>query len=192
MTIAAVGVARELVGQVRGRLLRRFAGTPMKWKHGKLTGLAIVTDLIAAYYLPVAVSHLHHDDSGRWTRFFEEAEEFSKTAEQRSGERLPQGDTILRMRFLCGGFADLIARILGARHPWDDSGAEIEIELLADTDLRGGRQEAILPVAGGLGENEPVNHRTRCPPFGRGALPNRAGRAPSITSGLYSRCLPAR
>lgn len=36
-----------------------------------------------------------------------------------------------------GGFADLIARILGARHPWDDSGAEIEIELVADTDLRG-------------------------------------------------------
>ena len=111
----------------------------MKWKRGATRGLQIVADIMCKYRLPVTVRNIYAGTPEHWEAYFRDAREFRGAEEARLGEQAPylEGDTTLRMHLLCRGFGQLVGGLLRARHPWGDGPATIEVELVADNDLRG-------------------------------------------------------
>ncbi len=137
VTIATVGIPRELVRPVRSRLLRGFLGPPVKWKDGKLEGLRVVVDLIVARQLQVGVTQVHCGDPERWRGYYDQADRIVADATRRVGRRLPflDGDTALRMFLFTQSSAAVMGRVLRARSPWGSGPVQIEFEIVVDTDL---------------------------------------------------------
>jgi len=138
VTVAAVGVAREVLAQLRGRLVRSFDGTPTKWKRGGLAGAKHIVNLTVAYQLPVALAQCHRSIE-QWARFYTQASEFRTRAQTDLGKPLDylDGNEVMRMYLMGEGFSQLVGRMLRDRHPWSERGATIDLELMVDTDMHG-------------------------------------------------------
>lgn len=137
-TTAAVAVPVDLVNPLRTRVRQRFPGDKTKWKYGRLAGLATVTKVLAVHRLPVAVYQVHIADPAKWSRYFEQGEEFIRNAEPdlRDKATFAHPSMTLRMRFLAASFASLAGRLMRARHRAEDTLSSIELEIVADTDFR--------------------------------------------------------
>ena len=147
VTVAAVAVPPERIGHVRKRLLRAFDQTPMKWKKGGLDGWSSVAHVITRFDLPVAVSQLHRSGEA-WTRFFAQA----RTCLEAAGERLVNKsaftpDNVVRMLLLSRGFSGLTGRLIRSRYPWGALPATIDIEEVADSDLKGPEAEELFKTS---------------------------------------------
>lgn len=86
VTAVAVAVGREVVAQVRKRLVAAFEGNPVKWRRGKLPGLRKVMGLTTSSGLSLAVLQLHRAD-GHWARFYQQGAAFAGEVEARLPRR---------------------------------------------------------------------------------------------------------
>jgi len=136
VTVAAVGVAREVLRQIRGRLVRSFNGTPTKWKRGGLSGAARIAALTVAYRLPTAVAQCHRSTE-KWSRFYTQATKFRSKARMDLDKPLGylDGNEVMRMYLMGQGFSQLVGRLLKDRHPWGDRRATLDLEVVIDTDM---------------------------------------------------------
>ncbi|HEV8676835.1 MAG TPA: hypothetical protein VGX21_22595 [Methylomirabilota bacterium] len=137
VTVATVGIPKDLVRVVRSRLRRGFQGSPTKWKHGKLAGFQVVEDLVVAHRLQVGVLQIHCADPERWRSYYEQADRVAAEVTRRTGKPLPflDGDTALRMFLFTQSSAGVVGRILRARAPWGSRAVQLELEMVVDTDL---------------------------------------------------------
>lgn len=140
ITAAAVAVPRDAAGSIRTTLRRKVAE---KWKYGKLAGLASIVALVEGHDLPAAVFHLHVSDRAKWAEYFSLGREFAATAERRTGAKMAylRPDMMLRMELLGLPCAHIVGRLLRAGYRPDAKAHTIEVEIVADTDLRTGDTE---------------------------------------------------
>lgn len=137
VTVAAVGIAAEVVHDARRRLLRRFDGRTVKWKSGAAAGFAQIAALATTLRTPICIYQVHSDGT-RWAEFYRQALSFHQEAKEKTGKPLAflDGDEVMRMSLFGEVFAELVGRLLRARQPWPDVPATIDLQLIVDTDLR--------------------------------------------------------
>jgi hypothetical protein len=137
VTVAAVGIASDVAPEVRRRLIRCFKGHPVKWKVAAAGGFRHVAALAAAFQFRIAVAQIHMAGNA-WDHFYEDAVKFHDEAKDKTGKplRYLAGDEVMRMLLFGEGFANLVGRLLRARHPWGDVPATIDLKLIVDSDLR--------------------------------------------------------
>ena len=137
VTLAAVAVACEVRNQVRGRLVRAFGGTPVKWKVGTLDGLKHVSTLLASFKLPAAVLAIHRDE--RWMRFYAEGEAFLTRNRVAGGGHIPGfADHVLRAQLMSAPFAYLVGKIVLKRYLRRNvpRRGNLRLQLVVDSDIR--------------------------------------------------------
>ena len=146
ITAAAVAVPQEIVGLVRTQVRRRV---PTKWKNGGLTGLTASADVIVKHHLRYAVSQLHVADDTKWQTYFKEGTAFHREALDKVGTPMHflQPDLVLRMELLTRPVASLLGRLLQAVYSETIDEYTVDIEIVADTDLRTQDTEAHFRLA---------------------------------------------
>jgi hypothetical protein len=79
-----------------------------------------------------------HRSTEKWARFYTQAREFRNNAQMEIDKPLAylNGDEVMRMYLMGQGFAQLVGRLLRARHPWRGRRATLDLELVVDTDMR--------------------------------------------------------
>jgi hypothetical protein len=135
ITAATVAIPQDVVGLVRTKTRDLL---PTKWKHGALAGLATAVDLVVRYQLRYCVSQLHVADEAGWRRYFDDGGVFHREAVQRMGKPMHflQPDLVLRMELLMRPGVQIVGRLLRARYRDDTEAYTVDMEVVADTDLR--------------------------------------------------------
>jgi hypothetical protein len=89
VTVAAIGIPRELTAATRTKLIHHFAGDPRKWKRGGLAGLRAVADLIIQQRLFVSICQLHRGPESSWSSYFAQGDIFVQEAAARVPGSMP-------------------------------------------------------------------------------------------------------
>lgn len=144
ITIAAVGVPREVVRTLRTKIRRLFPGDRAKWKYGRLAGLETAAVVIEEQrLLHLAVYQMHVANATLWGRYFQQGKDFIRDAAANLPKPLSylEPSMTLRMRLLGGTLATLIGRLLRARYRDDAKAFTVALEIVVDTDFRDAETE---------------------------------------------------
>lgn len=142
VTVAAVAIPREVRDQVRGRLVRAFAGAPAKWSAAGLPGLTRAVAVVSRYPLSVLIRKVHRAEA--WAKFWQDGDDFGKRMEALVGERTRYlgSDAILKTILFIGAFGAMTGVLLAMKRvrvpdvaPSPERRIGVEFAMINDMDI---------------------------------------------------------